>query len=152
LDQPSAASRRPALARAIERVGRSRRRRSRDANGRDLAASFPSALRHVADAVSETLHHARERTVTIETPDQQRLNQDLGLGGKMSEQSRARMVNRDGSFNVQRNDLSPFHPYNAYHTVLSAPVPRLIGVMVAGYLVMNLFFATLYWLLGPDAL
>ena len=55
---------------------------------------------------------------------QNRLRQDLGLGGKLSERSRARLLNHDGTFNVRRNDLSPFHPYNAYHTLLSLPIPR----------------------------
>ena len=70
----------------------------------------------------------------------------------MSERSRARLVNHDGSFNVRRNDLSPFHPYNAYHTLLSLPIPRLLGLMAAGYIVANALFAALYWLAGPDAL
>ena len=81
-----------------------------------------------------------------------RLNQDLGLGGKMSERSPVRLVNRDGSFNVRRNDLGPFHPYNAYHTLLSLPIPRLLGLMAAGYVIVNLIFAALYWLTGPGAL
>ena len=73
----------------------------------------------------------------VEPSPQERLRQDFGLGGKMSERSRARLVNRDGSFNVRRNDLSPFHPYNAYHTILSLPVPRLLALMAAGYAVTN---------------
>ena len=87
-----------------------------------------------------------------ELSPQERLRQDLGLGGKLSERSRVRLLNRDGTFNVRRNDLSPFHPYNAYHTLLSLPVPRLLALMAAGYLVANVCFATLYWLAGPDAL
>ncbi len=87
-----------------------------------------------------------------ELPEQERLNQDLGLGGKMSERSRARLLNRDGTFNVRRNNLSPFHPYNAYNTLLSLPVPRLLALMAAGYVATNLLFASLYWLAGPDAL
>ena len=86
-----------------------------------------------------------------ESPQQERLNQDLGLGGKLSERSHARLLNRDGSFNVRRNNLSPFHPYNVYHTLVSLPVPRLFLLMVAGYFATNLLFATLYWLAGPDA-
>lgn len=35
-----------------------------------------------------------------DSPPQQRLNQDLGLGGKLSERSRVRLLNRDGTFNV----------------------------------------------------
>ncbi len=87
-----------------------------------------------------------------DTPTQERLKQDLGLGGKLSERSRARLLNQDGTFNVRRNNLGPFHPYNAYHTLLSLPVPRLLALMVAGYVVTNLLFASLYWLAGPGAL
>ena len=87
-----------------------------------------------------------------QSSEQERLNQDLGLGGKLSERSRVRLVNRDGTFNVRRNDLSPFHPYNAYHTLLSLPIPRLLALMAAGYAAANVFFAGLYWLSGPDAL
>jgi inward rectifier potassium channel len=79
----------------------------------------------------------------------QKLNQDLGLGGKLSERSRVRLLNRDGTFNVRRNDFSPLHPYNAYNTILSLPVPRLLALVVLGYLATNLLFATLYWLAGP---
>ena len=87
-----------------------------------------------------------------ESPQQERLNQDLGLGGKLSERSHARLLNRDGSFNVRRNNLSPFHPYNVYHTLVSLPVPSVFLLMVAGYFATNLLFATLYWLAGPDAI
>jgi inward rectifier potassium channel len=87
-----------------------------------------------------------------ESPQQERLNQDLGLGGKLSERSHARLLNRDGSFNVRRSNLGPFHPYNVYHTLVSLPVPSVVLLMVAGYFATNLLFATLYWLAGPDAI
>lgn len=87
-----------------------------------------------------------------DSPNQDRLGQDLGLGGKFSERSTARLLNRDGTFNVRRNNLSPFHPYNAYHTLLSLPIPRLLALMAAGYLATNLLFASLYWLAGPGAI
>lgn len=87
-----------------------------------------------------------------ESPQQERLNQDLGLGGKLSERSHARLLNRDGSFNVRRNNLSRVHPYNVYHTLVSLPVPSVFLLMVAGYFATNLLFATLYWLAGPDAI
>lgn len=80
------------------------------------------------------------------------LAQDLGLGGKLSERSRVRVLNRDGSFNVRRNEFGAFHPYNAYHTLLSLSLPRLVGLMVLGYAATNLGFATLYWLGGPGTL
>jgi inward rectifier potassium channel len=85
-------------------------------------------------------------------PQQDQLRQDFGLGGKLSERSRVRLVNHDGTFNVRRNDLGPFHPYNAYHTLLSLPIPRLLGLMAVGYVVANVLFAGAYWLAGPNAL
>ena len=87
-----------------------------------------------------------------ESPPPQRLNEDLGLGGKLSDRSHARLLNQDGTFNVRRNILSAFHPYNFYHTLVSLPVPRLLLLMVAGYVATNLVFASLYWLAGPEAI
>lgn len=83
---------------------------------------------------------------------QDRLRQDLGLGGKLSDRSRARLLNRDGSFNVRRNRLGPFHPYNAYHTLLSLSVPRLLALVATAYAATNVLFASLYWLAGHDAI
>jgi inward rectifier potassium channel len=85
-------------------------------------------------------------------PTQERLDQDLGLGGRMSDRSTVRLLNHDGTFNVRRNDLNPLHPYNAYHTLLSLPIPRLVAGVAAGYIAANLVFAALYWLAGPGAL
>jgi len=70
----------------------------------------------------------------------------------MSDRSRLRLLNHDGTFNVRRNRFNPFHPFNAYHTLLSLSVPRLLALMACGYVATNLLFAGLYWLCGPDAL
>jgi inward rectifier potassium channel len=85
-------------------------------------------------------------------PQQDRLRQDLGLGGRLSERSPVRLLNHDGSFNVRRNELGPLHPYNAYHTLLSLTFPRLLATLCLGYAVTNAFFAALYWLCGSGAL
>jgi inward rectifier potassium channel len=87
-----------------------------------------------------------------ERSQQDRRRQDLGLGGRLSERSRARLLNHDGTFNVRRNNLSPLHPYNAYNTLLKLTFPELIGLLCAGYVVTNVFFASLYWLCGSGAL
>jgi hypothetical protein len=59
----------------------------------------------------------------VAEPSQDRLRADLGLGGKLSERSRARLVNRDGTFNVRRNDLSSFHHRVSHAAVASDPAP-----------------------------
>lgn len=87
-----------------------------------------------------------------EPTQQNRLQQDFGLGGRLSERSRERLLNHDGTFNVRRNTLGPLHPYNAYDTLLSLTIPRLLALLCAGYVVTNAFFATLFWLCGPGAL
>lgn len=87
-----------------------------------------------------------------DSAQQDRLRQDLGLGGRLSERSRVRLLNHDGTFNVRRNSLGPLHPYNAYHTLLSLTVPRLLLLLCIGYAITNVFFASLYWLCGPGAL
>ena len=87
-----------------------------------------------------------------DTTPQEQLNQDLGLGGRMSERSRSRLLNHDGTFNVRRNTLGPFHRYNAYHTLLSMSVGRLLAFVALVYFGANLLFASFYWLCGPGAL
>jgi hypothetical protein len=80
-------------------------------------------MREVATSAGDTMPI---RSVPDQIPEQ-RLQDDFGLGGKLSERSRVRLLNHDGTFNVRRNTFGPFHPYNAYHTLLSLPVPRLLG-------------------------
>ena len=70
----------------------------------------------------------------------------------MSARSRARLLNHDGTFNVRRNNLGPFHPYNAYNTLLKLTIPRLLAFLCLGYLLTNALFAALYWLCGPGAI
>lgn len=70
----------------------------------------------------------------------------------MAERARVRLLNHDGTFNVRRNNFNAFHPYNAYHTLLSLSIPRLISLMALWYAAVNAFFAILYWLCGPGAL
>ena len=83
---------------------------------------------------------------------QEQREQDFGLGGRFSDRTQVRLLNHDGTFNVRRNNLGPLHPYNAYNTLLSLPVPRLIALMALSYGATNLLFAMLYWLAGPGAL
>ncbi|HYA16296.1 MAG TPA: ion channel [Bryobacteraceae bacterium] len=62
-----------------------------------------------------------------------------------------RVINPDGSFNVIRRGTGwrDVHPY--LHLV-SASWTRFVAVILAGYIVVNSIFATIYFLLGPNAL
>ena len=87
-----------------------------------------------------------------ESPQQERLNQDLGLGGRLSARSHAQLLNRDGGFHVRRTTPGPFHPCSVCHTLVSLPFPLGFLLMAAGHLAKNLLFAALSWLTGPDAI
>ena len=52
---------------------------------------------------------------------------DLGFGSVVSRESKARLVNRDGSFNVQRSGLSFWQYFSPYHFMLTIPWWQFFG-------------------------
>jgi len=79
-------------------------------------------------------------------------NRDLGFGSVVSRDSRSRLLNADGSFNVDRTGLSFWSSLSLYHSLLTMPWGKFLLLVVLGYIGTNAFFATLYVLCGPDAL
>lgn len=79
-------------------------------------------------------------------------DRDLGLGRAVTEKSRGRLLNRDGSFNVRRLGQSFAERFAPYHEILALSWPRFLGAVGSFYLGINLIFAAAYWSLGPDAL
>lgn len=80
------------------------------------------------------------------------LNRDLGFGSVVSQQSRKRLLNRDGSFNVLREGLSPVTSLSLYHALLTITWPRFLGLIILFYMVINGGFAAAYLACGPGAL
>jgi inward rectifier potassium channel len=80
------------------------------------------------------------------------LNRDLGFGSVVSQQSRKRLLNRDGSFNVLREGLSPITSLSLYHALLTITWPRFLGLIILFYLGINGGFAAAYLACGPGAL
>lgn len=80
------------------------------------------------------------------------LNKDLGLGSRVSQLSRLRFLNRDGSFNVERRGLPFLRSLNVYHWMLTMSWTKFNAIVVASYVFINLVFAGGYTLCGPDAL
>jgi inward rectifier potassium channel len=79
-------------------------------------------------------------------------NRDLGFGLRVSQESRQRFLNPDGSFNVVRHGLSFFRSLNLYHWLLNISWPAFFSLIAAAYLASNFIFAAGYLLCGPDAL
>jgi inward rectifier potassium channel len=82
------------------------------------------------------------------SPDEFR---DLGLGTKVSNQAQ-RMINRDGSFNVERRGLPFLQSLSIYHTLITTSWLNFNALLVASFLVVNGFFAVLYLILGFEHL
>jgi inward rectifier potassium channel len=87
-----------------------------------------------------------------EAPQQNSPSQDLGFGSRVSQQSRQRFLNRDGSFNVARRGLGFFRSHNAYHWLLTISWVKFFLIIAAGYFVANIVFALGYMACGADAL
>ncbi|HVG23994.1 MAG TPA: ion channel [Thermoanaerobaculia bacterium] len=77
---------------------------------------------------------------------------DLGFGSIVARESRQRLLNRDGTFNVRREGLRFWQSLSAYHYLLTISWPKFFGYVVAAFLCTNAFFAFLYMLAGDGAL
>ncbi len=77
---------------------------------------------------------------------------DLGFGSVVAGESRHRLLNRDGSFNVSRDGLSFWASLSPYHTLLTMTWLRFISLMTLYYLLVNMLFAFAYMLCGAGAL
>jgi inward rectifier potassium channel len=83
---------------------------------------------------------------TVEDP-----TSDLGFGRVVSEQRQLRLLNRDGSFNVQRRG-GGLHTWLTYSNLVNASWTRFFMFVAAVYLTLNGCFAVLYVATGPGGL
>jgi inward rectifier potassium channel len=86
------------------------------------------------------------------TAEEEARDRDLGFGSVVSSESRQRLLNRDGSFNVARTGLGVFESLAPYHQLLTISWAGFLGLVGLLYLVVNLVFAIAYLACGPDAL
>ena len=77
---------------------------------------------------------------------------DLGFGSVVSRESRQRLLNQDGSFNVQRAGLSFLTSLNLYHTLISMSWKGFIAHTLLLYFFSNIFFGLIYASFGAEAL
>jgi inward rectifier potassium channel len=77
---------------------------------------------------------------------------DLGFGSVVSRESRQRLLNRDGSFNVERKGLTLLESISPYHLLLTMPWGQFALLGVVWYFFVNFVFALAYLACGPQAL
>jgi len=97
-----------------------------------------------------------QRAMPAPPPDQRTVHaneaNDLGFGAVVTRESRRRLLNRDGTFNVRRTGLRFWQSLSAYHYLLTISWPRFLGWVVTSYLTANAIFAGVYVLAGDGAL
>ena len=78
--------------------------------------------------------------------------QDLGFGSVVSDATRRRFLNRDGTFNVRRTGLGFAESRSPYRYLLDISWPGFISHVVYWYVATNAIFALAYLACGPGAL
>ncbi len=84
-------------------------------------------------------------------PIPEKAAEDLGFGAAMTGQQGARLINRDGSFNVRQSRKSLLE-HLSYATLLNLSWPAFFAGVVAAFVVVNLVFGAAYLLCGRGAL
>ncbi|MFA5834737.1 MAG: ion channel [Bacteroidota bacterium] len=77
---------------------------------------------------------------------------DLGFGSRLSQQLHNRMMNRDGTFNVDRDGMSIVKSMSMYHWLITLSWTKFLSIIVSFYILMNFIFAFGFYLCGSDAL
>ncbi|MCW3086008.1 MAG: potassium transporter [Bacteroidetes bacterium] len=76
---------------------------------------------------------------------------ELGFGTKTSSQ-RMRLINKDGSFNIDRIELSRWNSTSIYHALITMSWRKFNSTVVLYFIIINLFFAACYDIAGMQGL
>lgn len=79
-------------------------------------------------------------------------DRDLGFGAVVGRDSRRRLLNRDGSFNVVRHGFGVRDSWAPYHLLLTMTWSRYFALVTVVYVAVNLAFAAMFAAFGADAL
>jgi inward rectifier potassium channel len=82
---------------------------------------------------------------------QPQLAPELGYGTR-ADKGHQRLVNPDGSFNVRRKGDRKLTLADAYHTLIMLGWWKFFAIILAGFVVVNFIFGTIYYLLGTEHL
>jgi inward rectifier potassium channel len=85
-------------------------------------------------------------------PPEEQEGRDLGFGSVVAIESRKRLLNKDGTFNVDRKGLSFWSSLSIYHWLLTISWTKFFALICLFYLFVNLIFAEAYYLCGPGAI
>lgn len=78
--------------------------------------------------------------------------EDLGFGSVVTRESRGRLLNRDGSFNVRREGLNFWQTLSFYSHLVTISWPKFFAYVAGAYFAINSLFALAYMACGDNAL
>ncbi|GAB4028067.1 ion channel [Spirosoma gilvum] len=83
--------------------------------------------------------------------EQEEQRNDIGFGTKITD-SRSRLVNQDGSYNIVRLNANLWDQLNIYNRLITMPWSHFLGWIILAYLTANTLFAGIYMLAGAGTL
>lgn len=79
-------------------------------------------------------------------------SKDLGFGSVLSSKRGLRLLNRNGTFNVDRREVQWWARFSSYQSLIRMRWPHFFAWVCGYYLIANVIFAVLYMACGADAL
>jgi inward rectifier potassium channel len=80
----------------------------------------------------------------------QNKDEDFGFSSKINKINK-RFLNHDGTFNILKKSMKGAESFSLYLWLLSISWAQFLGVIILFYIIKNLIFGYLFYLLGPDA-
>lgn len=93
-----------------------------------------------------------ENVGRMKIPVMNESDRDLGFGDKVARETRLRFLNRDGSFNVERDGLRTVSVLNLYHFLLTMSWKTFLFLVLILFFLSNVAFGFFYAALGDSSL
>src|ERR1700712_3961506 len=81
-----------------------------------------------------------------------RQNNDTGFSTNPSAIGGGRFINKDGSYNLVKEGMPFWKRASLFHDMLYLPQWKFISIIFLFYIVINLIFTTIYFLIGSSDL
>lgn len=82
----------------------------------------------------------------------QKIRQKNTENSGFGDNSSGRFINKDGLPNVNRKGVNVFNRFSWYHTMLNLSSVRFLSYLVIAYILVNLLFALIYYVIGVEHL
>lgn len=80
------------------------------------------------------------------------LNNNTGFTTNSSDLAGGRFINKDGSYNLVKEGMPFWKRISVFHDMLNLPKWKFITIILLFYVIINLAFTTVYYLIGPGEL